>query len=305
MESPKTLFEFQDRFPDEAACWRQLRRARWPRGFRCPACGHRRSSWIRTRRLAQCCACRHQTSVTAGTILHGTRVPLRVWFLAFFFVGRHKQGISALQFQRDAGLGSYQTAWSLLHKVRSALAEDPGFRLTGDVEVDEAYVGAREKGLRGGRVVGHKAIIAAAVERRGRRAGALHLAVVKNVSAAELGPFVERSADPRTATIYSDAWRSYAHLPRRGFRHRPETQGKPERSLEILPWVHRVFGNLKTWLRGTYHGVSNKHLPRYLQEFVYRFNRRWQEEDLFELVLGASANAPPMPYRRLTAEGTG
>ena len=261
MKSPTALFAFQERFPDEEACWQHLWRVRWPRGFRCPACEHRCSSWVQTRRLAQCRACRRQTSLTAGTVLHGTRVPLRVWFLVFFFVGRHKQGISALQFHRDTGRGSYQTAWSLLHKVRSALVEDPGLRLGGEVEVDEAYVGAREKGLHGGRVKGHKAIIAAAVERRGRRAGALRLEVVDNVSAAELGPFVERSADPETATIYSDAWQSYAHLPRRGFRHCPETQGPPARSLELLPWVHRVFGNLKTWLRGTYHGVSNNTSP--------------------------------------------
>ena len=303
---PKTLMEFQTRFPDEEACWVYLRKARWPRGFVCPACGHRRSYPIRTRRLEQCRACRRQTSVTAGTVLHGSRVPLRVWFWAFFFLGRHKQGISALQFQQDTGLGSYQTAWSLLHKVRSALTEQDPFRLGGDVEVDETYVGAREKGLHGGRQVGRKAIVVAAVERRGQRAGSLQLAVVKNVSADELGPFVERSVDPATATIYSDAWRSYAHLPRRGFQHRPETQGRPERrAMDLLPWAHTVFSNLKSWLTGTYHGVSKKHLPRYLLEFVYRFNRRWKQLDLFDFVLTASAQAAPMPYRRLTAEPVG
>ena len=109
---PRTLIELQEAFPDEQACWAYLRAVRWPEGFECPACGHRESSWLARRRLEQCRACRRQTSVTSGTVLHGTRVALRIWFLAFFFVGRHKKGISALQFQRDTGLGSYQTAWT-------------------------------------------------------------------------------------------------------------------------------------------------------------------------------------------------
>ncbi len=123
MAFPTTLLAFQEQFPDEEACWRTLRRMRWPHGFRCPRCRHRKSYRLALRRLEQCQRCRYQASVTAGTIFHRTRVPLRVWFLAIFFVARHKQGISALQFQRDSGVGSYQTAWTLLHKVRSALGQ--------------------------------------------------------------------------------------------------------------------------------------------------------------------------------------
>jgi transposase-like protein len=232
-------------------------------------------------------------------------VGLRIWFLAFFFLGRHKKGISALQFQRDTGVGSYQTAWSLLHKVRSALTEGAGFLLTGDVEVDETYVGAREKGLRGGRQRGRKAIVTAAIENRGRAAGALRLARVEDVSGEQLGGFVEDVVDPSRATVYTDAWQGYAGLPRRGFQHHSETQGSPERAVELLPWVHTIFSNLKTWLRGTYHGVSKKHLDRYLQEFVYRFNRRRDEDALFEHVIRAAATAPPLTYGQLTAEPVG
>ncbi len=148
--------------------------------------------------------------MTAGTVLHGTRVGLRIWFLAFFFVGRHKKGISALQFKRDTGLGSYQTAWMLMHKVRSALAEGAGFLLTGHVEVDETYVGGREKGRRGGRQRGRKAIVTAAVESRGRSAGALRLSVVDDVSGEQLGGFVEDVIDPSQATVCTDAWQGYA-----------------------------------------------------------------------------------------------
>jgi len=120
MHGPRTLIEFQEMFPDEQACWVYLRAVRWPDGFECPGCGHGESTWLPRRRLDQCRACRRQASMTAGTVLHGTRVALRIWFLAFFFMRCHKKGISALQFQRDTGLGSYRTAWTLLHKVRAA-----------------------------------------------------------------------------------------------------------------------------------------------------------------------------------------
>ncbi|MCP5042358.1 MAG: IS1595 family transposase [bacterium] len=184
------------------------------------------------------------------------------------------------------------------------MAEGAGFLLTGHVEVDETYVGGREKGRRGGRQRGRKAIVTAAVESRGRSAGALRLSVVDDVSGEQLGGFVEDVIDPSRATVCTDAWQGYAGLSRRGFRHHFETQGTGERAKELLPWVHTVFSNLKTWLRGTYHGVSNKHLDSYLQEFVYRFNRRGFEHELFEYVIGAAATASPLTYDQLTAERT-
>jgi transposase-like protein len=302
---PRTLVEFQEMFPDEQACWAHLRAVRWPEGFECPACRHRESSWLARRRLEQCRSCRRQTSVTAGTVLHGTRVALRIWFLAFFFLGRHKKGISALQFQRDTGLGSYQTAWTLLHKVRAALGEASERQLSGNIEVDETYVGSREKGLRGGRQRSRKTIVTAAIENRGRSAGALRLGRVDNVSGEQLGGFVEGVVDPSRATVFTDAWQGYAGLPRRGFRHRSETQGSGDRATELLPWAHTIFSNLKTWLRGTYHGVSKKHLGRYLCEFEYRFNRRRVEHALFEQVIRAAATASPSPYALITAERIG
>ena len=125
MGFPKTLQEFQARFPNEEACWEALRQARWPEGFVCPRCGHSTSSWISTRRLEQCCRCRYQCSATAGTVFHRTRIPLLSWFWAIFFLARHKKGISALQLQRDTGLGSYQTAWTLLHKLARRSGTDP------------------------------------------------------------------------------------------------------------------------------------------------------------------------------------
>jgi hypothetical protein len=304
MSFPSNLIEFQERFPDEESCWRYLRQVRWPAGFECPRCGERASYFIAARRLEQCRCCRYQASLTAGTIFHRTRKPLRVWFLGVFFLARHKKGISALQFQKDAGIGSYQTAWTMLHKLRSALGPRREEKLAGLVEVDESYVGGREPGLSGGRRLVGKTLVAGAVEHRAHTAGRVRLAVLEGLTFRnDLGPFVGRSVDAEHATVRTDAFQGYGSLPKIGIAHERIVQGKdPARSAEILPWVHRVFGNLKTWLRGTFHGVSRKHMPAYLDEFSYRFDRRWREEELFGFVLRRAARGVPLPYNRLVAE---
>lgn len=204
MSFPSNLIEFQDRFPDEESCWRHLREVRWPAGFECPRCGEQESHFIRTRRLEPCRRCRYQASVTDGTIFHRTRKPLRVWFLGVFFLARHKTGISALQFQKDAGIGNYQTAWTMLHKLRSALGPRPEDKLTGLVEVDESTIGGKEPGLRGGRRLVGKTLVAGAVEHREHTAGRLRLAVLRGLTFQnDLGPFVCRSVQttPRYAPM--------------------------------------------------------------------------------------------------------
>lgn len=304
MRFPTTIFEFQEQFPSEEACWAYLRRLRWPQGFRCPRCDHAGGYFLAKRRLEQCERCRYQASVTAGTIFHRTRLPLRVWFLAIFFVARHKQGISALQLQRDTGIGSYETAWTLLHKVRSALFPDPARRLTGLVEADETYVGApHERGKRGGREMGRKILIGAVVENRGPRAGAARLGVLEGITFEDdIGPFVRGVIDARRATVRTDGLWSYRPLSKVGVRHDRRIQRDRADSVSHLPWSHLVFSNLKSWLRGTFHGVSKKHMPRYLDEFSYRLNQRWDELVLFGAVLARAVVSPPLPYARLVAE---
>lgn len=212
-KGPRTIVELMARFPDEATCVELLRKLRWPDGFVCPRCGERESVTIQTRPLEQCRSCRYQASLTAGTVFHRTRKPLRLWFLAIFFVGRHKTALSALQFQKNLGLGSYKTAWTWLHKVRSPLHERPGFRLTGFVEADETYVGAKnERGVRGRRLEG-KSLVAAVVENRGERAGALRMAVLSAASLASLAsPLKAREAakapEPEEATSPNEVARS-------------------------------------------------------------------------------------------------
>lgn len=307
MGFPKTLQEFQERFPSEDACWLALRTTRWPDGFVCPRCGHRASSFLQERRLEQCSRCRYQCSVTAGTVLHRTKVPLRTWFWAIFFVARHKQGISALQLQKDTGLGSYETAWMLLHKLRSGLSASVDALLQGVVEADDTYVGGHEPGRRGGRQAGTKTIVAAVVERRSHSAGRLRLAVVEGLQfERDLGPFLLRAIDRMHTTLRTDGYSTYRSFEKLGIAHDRHIQGRqPARAMEVLPWIHIVFGNLKNWLRGTFRGVSGKHLQRYLDEFVFRFDGRWNEAELFGPLLQRTAAGRPLTYRGLVAEAGG
>jgi len=219
-------------------------------------------------------------------------------------VARHKKGISALQLQRDTGIGSYETAWTLLHRLRSVLRPRAQDRLAGLVEADESYVGGPDRRRRGGREVLNKRIVAVAIEHRGHSAGRARLAVLEGVSfERDLGPFLRGVIDARRTTLRTDGFPGYRPLEAAGGRHDRRVQkDNPARAGEILPWSHKIFGNLKTWLRGTFHGVSHKHLSRYLDEFAYRFDRRWREGELFGFVLRRAACGEALPYHRLVAE---
>lgn len=305
MKGPATLSEFERAFPTEESCWRQLRRMRWPHGFRCPRCGGERSHRLSRPHLEQCASCRYQVSATAGTVFHGTRVPLRTWFWAIFFVARHKKGISALQLQRDAGLGSYKSAWLLLHKLRSALTQRGDMRLRGLVEVDESFVGGRKVPGSTGRGAFRKTVVVLAVESRGEHAGRARLRAIRQATRQDILPFLHEFVNPHDSLLATDGLQTYRVLPEAGFHHDRRIQGPPEQAGRLLPWVHRVAGNLKTWLRGTFHGVSGRHLQRYLDEFAFRLEHRWAEHELFGHVLQRATTATPLPYRRLVAESGG
>jgi transposase-like protein len=237
---PRTLAEFQDRFAAEEDCRRYLVACRWPDGFRCPRCGEPDAHALAGRELLQCRSCRRQTSVTAGTALHRTHVPLRLWFAAAYLVATHTPGFSAVQLQRQLGLGRYETAWTMLHKLRRAMLRPERDRLSGVVEVDEAYVGGVEAGRSSGRRRdSSKSIVVAAVEVRGRGSGRIRLAVVEDLSAAALVPFVEAAVAPGSAVL-TDGWQGYAPL-RRGYDHQPSTVGDPKNASVLLPRVHRTF----------------------------------------------------------------
>ena len=297
---PRTLAEFQDRFASEEDCRRHLVACRWPDGFACPRCGARDAYELATRELLQCGSCRHQASVTAGTVLHRTRVPLRLWFAAAYLVTTRTPGFSAAQLQRQLGLGRYETAWTMLQRLRRAMLRPERGRLSGVVEVDEAYVGGAEEGRRGGRWRDSaESIVVGAVEVHGRGSGRIRLAVVPDLSAASLAAFVAVSVEPG-GTVLTDGWQGYAPL-RHGYDHRPSTVGDPRNASKLLPRVHRTFSNLKTWLKGTHHGVGAKHLPHYVDEFVFRFNRRRAPMAAFQSLLGLTSGHAPATYKMLYA----
>jgi transposase-like protein len=293
-KSPSSVFEFQRRFATEEACERYLFAWRWPKGFECPRCQGRKATRLRNRPLYQCTTCYHQASVTAGTALHKSKLPLPVWFWAIFLVARHKKGISALQLQADLGLGSYRTAWLLLHKIRRCFGESEAFPLRGLVEVDETYVGGVEPGALHGRAAGGKRIVVAAVEVRRRHLGALRMRAVGDAKKDSLLPFVSQNVE-RGATVATDGWAAYNALEGMGYRRERHVAYPVRNALPrpILRAVHLVFSNLKTWLRGRFHGVSGKYLPAYLDEFSYRFNRRRSPRDLFGWVTRRLVTRPP------------
>ena len=277
---PSNLMEFQEFFPTEAACRRYLAELRWPQGFVCPKCGEQSGAWDTGRGLLLCRACRHQCSVTAGTIFEGTRTPLRTWLLAAWEVTSHKYGASALGVQHAVGLPHYKTAWAWLHKLRRAMVRPDRERLFGEVEVDETYVGGEQVGVRG-RGTNRKALVAVAVEvkpnrQKGTQLGRVRLRRVCNASEPSLLSFVTSVVEPGTV-VCTDGWRSYGKLATSGYPHRVTVgSGPPAASTDpLLPHVHQVASLLKRWLLGTHQGaVSREHLDYYLDEFTFRFNRR-------------------------------
>ena len=295
---PRTLAEFQRCFSDEATCRAYLVASRWTEGFRCPRCAHPEGFDLRRRGLWQCKACGHQTSVTAGTIMHRTHVPLTGWFWAAYLMATHTPGMSALQLKRQLGLGSYRTAWLMLHKLRRAMVRPERELLHGEVEVDETYVGGPEAGLRGGREKGEKALVVGAVEVRGEGSGRVRLRSIPDASARSLTGFIRANVELGT-TVRTDGWGGYASLDALGYRHRPRVQGERERAKRILPRIHRVFGNLQTWLRGTHHGVDKQNLQLYLDEYTYRFNRRRVPMAAFQTLLGLGSQHKPLTRNQL------
>ncbi|MDA1055380.1 MAG: IS1595 family transposase [Planctomycetota bacterium] len=268
---PRTYREFVKMFPDEEACTAYLERLRWPRGFSCPACGATATPWRQSRARLVCAACRHQASVTAGTILDKTRTPLTTWFEAAWHVTTAKNGLAAQTMERTLGT-SYRVAWAMLQRYRVAMVRADRTRLAGEVEVDEAYVGGVKHG--GGRGRGTSKCIAVEV-RQPKGFGRVRMRHVPDVSAASLLPFVCEAVAPGTRVL-TDGWGGYNGLSKHGYQREKivvSTSGDPAHV--SLPGVHRVASLLKRWILGTHQGaVTADHLQSYLEEFTFRFNRR-------------------------------
>jgi len=292
---PKTIMEFENRFATEDACQEYLFRLRWPDGFVCPRCQSERS-WLTERGLLICSVCGYHASLRAGTIFQGSRKPLRMWFRAIWWVTSQKTGASALGLQRVLGLGSYQTAWTWLHKLRRAMVRPGRDRLAGTVEVDETYIGGEKPGKRGRGAEG-KSLVLVAAQEDGRRVGRIRLRRVQDASADSLEPAVVEAIEAG-AIIHTDGWSGYSGLKTRGYSHEIV---RPSASVgeDLLPLVHRVSSLLKRWLLGTHQGaVSHEHLDYYLDEFTFRFNRRTSRYrgKLFYRLVQQAVNVDPVSY---------
>jgi transposase-like protein len=303
---PRTMMEFDDRFSSEDACRDYLMRIRWPDGFRCPSCGADRY-WPVSGHLLECRSCGRQTSLTAGTVMHGTRKPLRMWFMAMWWICTQKTGGSARGLQRLLGLGSYQTAWAWLHKLRRAMIRTGREPLEGPVEVDDGFIGGEEEGVIGRKTL-RKAKIVVAVEISGplrSQVGRVRIRHVDDFSASSLVGFVEEAVCPGSRII-TDAWTGYAPLEQKGFVHEVHNKASDSAdTLRMLANVHKVVSLLKRWLMGTHQGaVRQQQLQHYLDEFVFRHNRRKSRHvgKVFYRMLQGSAATAPTPYKRLISD---
>jgi transposase-like protein len=305
---PGDLPGFLERFGTDDQCRAYLFAARWPAGFRCAGCGHGRAWAHKARLIYECAACGKQHSLLAGTIFEQTKTGLAKWFLAIYLVTSSKGGISAMELRRQMGFGSYQTAWTWLHKIRKAMVRPDREPLAAHIEVDETYVGGPRPG-RPGRGAAGKTKVAGAVESgrgkaRGRRLGRLRLAVVPDVSARSLEGFLA-TAVARPATVATDGWSGYGGLAAAGYAHEPVNLATSWGDASLrLPAIHLVFGLAKRWLLGTHHGaVSKKHLAAYLDEFTFRFNRRTARSisHRFARLVEHAVQIQPSTYRALVA----
>ena len=301
---PKTLQQFQAEFAADESCAEYLAKCRWPGGFVCPRCDHGDAYALAGRRRWQCASCRYQASVTAGTVLHNSKTPLTVWFWAAYLVTTDKRGLSALLLQQQLGISRYETAWMLLHKLRGAMVNDAREPLRGEIELDDTWVGGTQAGLKGSRQLkGRKAaLVLVAVERRGRATGRARMEVIPDFKAKTVRAFADRNIAPGSQ-ICTDGLGSFGVLGHMGYEHVPRPQptrsdlrqGKPS----VVPLADRAIGNLQNWLVGTHHGVGRSHLQAYLDEFVFRHNRRRQPCAAFRRLLGFACHQAPTGYAQI------
>src|SRR3954447_11045531 len=305
---PEDMPAFLARFGTDGQCREYLFKARWPDGFRCPACGHDDAYALKTKIVYECAACRKQHSLLAGTIFEQTKTGLAKWFLAIHLVTSSKGGIAATELKRQLGLGSYQTAWTWLHELRKAMVHPDRQPLAGRVEADETHVGGPRPGKRGRGAAG-KTLVAGAVEAgrgkaRERRLGRLRLASLADASAESLEAFLAAHV-AKPATVATDGWRGYLRPPAQGYDHEPVSLSTSRGDAALrLPGIHLVFSLVKRWLLGTHHGaVSEKHLPAYLDEYVFRFNRRTATlvSHGFARLIEQAVKTRPATYREITA----
>ncbi len=314
MRKPRSLLEIQKAFPNEFACAEFLFGRRRPSGFVCPKCDRGRAVLLKSRAWTyQCVACRRQTSITAGTVMHRSKLPLTVWFWAAHLMATHSNGMSALQLKAQLPI-TYKTAWLLTQKLRRSMVDPAREPLEGVVEIDQTEIPFRDTQSFFNPNNSGKIIIIGAVEIRDRTngqpqkpkaigakyldtlSGRVRLQAIPSNAAPHIHAFIRANIKPGT-TLLSDGHRSYLGLA--GYRHDPRVVGLIAGHVVLL-WIHRVFALLKRWGLGTYHGLRRKHIDTYLNEFVFRYNRRFYRHVSFETLLGLATHGTPMSYWDIT-----
>lgn len=296
-QQPLSLIEFQDKFNSEEACQKHLFKMKWPQGFKCPKCGHDQYYFIETRHLFQCKECRYQASLTANTVMHRTRTPLRIWFWMIYLLSRDKRGKSTLSISKELRI-HYPKAWAMTQKIRSAMStRDAYYKLAGLVEMDESYFGGPTKGQKRGRGSGKsKVLIEVSLKRDGKPKYA-KMQVVNRLNQetvqAKLQEYVAQGS-----TIQTDNFRIYARVYQNDYSHKG-LFSKNLQATDLLKWVHVITSNAKSFINGTYHGLDDKHLQAYLDEFCFRFNRRFWEPQLFNRLLNTCLGSKSLTYAEL------
>jgi len=300
---PKDFQEFLLQFKSEEDCWNYIFEMRWANGFICPKCKSNKY-WLTDKKLIHCSKCEHQASITGGTIFHGTRKPLLLWFHIIWWVVAQKIGASAYNLKDFMGFGSYETAWAWLHKLRRAMVRPEREKLVGVIEIDETYIGGKEIGKgKQGRGAETKTLVLVAAECKGKQIGRVRFEIVSDASKEKLFRFIEDNIE-QGSTIITDGWSGY-NLLNESDKYKHETKvvlGSGQEAHELLPHVHMVDSLVKRWINGTHHGnISPKHLPYYLDEFAFRFNRKLStyRGKLFYRLIQQAVATPPIPLNEI------
>ena len=300
MHYPKNQIELEKQFSNRDSCLAYLKSLRWPNGFVCSRC-HGSRAWEQSRERLTCADCKYETSILAGTLFQSSHVPLEIWFRAAWWMTNQKQGVSALGLQRALGIGSYRTSWTLLHKLRSSMIRPGRDRLTGPVEMDEAVIGGHQSAKARKQSKWNKQFVLIAAEIDGKKTGRIRLKVIANNQGPTLNVAIQELIEPGSEII-TDGLKGYQCMTAIGYVHTQIVTDSILDDQQMLPRAHRVASLLKRWLNGTHHGRANdKHLEAYLQEFVFRFNRRTSISRglLFHRLIEQAVKATPKPSGKI------
>jgi len=297
------LIDFYDRFPDEQACWDCFLSLKWPKGFICPSCLATKGCFKPSRKIFECYACKHQASLTSGTIFHKTRIPLSKWFWFIFFMATSKKGISMLYLQEQLRISTYKTVWSMGHKIRRGMAvRNALYDLHGIVEVDEIFIGGKQT-LEDRRTLGNNKTPFFMAVQEDDNGGPKFVTFeeIEGVYETQILPALEKHIK-KGSKIVSDGEGLYVKVKEKGYDHERYIESRdPEMAHEKLKWINMLTSNLKRFLLSTHHGVYPKYRRQYLAEFAYRFNRRYWPEQIFDRLLYACIHADPVTLRELKA----